>query len=78
MDGFALPEESGTPLLGIPLPDPGNYCAFFLRQEVAAQDTDADTDAKPQDAEGGSPTPHRGCPEEEVAGVQASQGNRLK
>ena len=30
-------KESGTPLLGIPLPDPGNYYAFFLRKDVAAQ-----------------------------------------
>ena len=28
-------KESGTPLLGIPLPDPGNYYAFFLRKDVA-------------------------------------------
>lgn len=30
-------KESDTPLLGIPLPDPGNYYAFFLRNDVAAQ-----------------------------------------
>ena len=30
-------KESGTQLLGIPLPDPGNYYAFFLRKDVAAQ-----------------------------------------
>jgi hypothetical protein len=30
-------KESGTPLLGIPLPDPGKYYAYFLRKEVAAQ-----------------------------------------
>ena len=30
-------KESGTPLLGIPLPDPGKYYAFFLRKDVAAQ-----------------------------------------
>jgi TniB protein len=30
-------KESGTPLLGIPLPDPGDYYAFFLRKDVAAQ-----------------------------------------
>jgi hypothetical protein len=36
MDGFAR-YLSGTTLLGIPLPDPGNYYAFFLRKEVAAQ-----------------------------------------
>src|SRR6185437_2503018 len=30
-------KESGTPLLGIPLPDPGNYYAFFLRKDLAAQ-----------------------------------------
>jgi hypothetical protein len=30
-------KESGTPLLGIPLPDPGKYYASFLRKDVAAQ-----------------------------------------
>ena len=30
-------KESGTQLLGVPLPDPGNYYAFFLRKDVAAQ-----------------------------------------
>jgi hypothetical protein len=30
-------KESGTQVLGIPLPDPGNYYAFFLRKDVAAQ-----------------------------------------
>jgi len=30
-------KESGTPLLGVLLPDPGNYYAFFLRKDVAAQ-----------------------------------------
>jgi hypothetical protein len=29
--------ESGTQLLGIPLSNPGNYYAFFLRKDVAAQ-----------------------------------------
>jgi hypothetical protein len=30
-------KEPGTQLLGIPLPDPGNHYAFFLRKDVAAQ-----------------------------------------
>jgi hypothetical protein len=30
-------KESGTQMLGVPLPDPGNYYAFFLRKDVAAQ-----------------------------------------
>ena len=30
-------KESGTPMLGILLPDPGDYYAFFLRNDVAAQ-----------------------------------------
>ena len=30
-------KESGTQLLGVPLHDPGNYYAFFLRKDVAAQ-----------------------------------------
>ncbi|SPF43836.1 hypothetical protein SBA4_3110015 [Candidatus Sulfopaludibacter sp. SbA4] len=30
-------KESGTPMLGILLPDPGNYYAFFLHKDVAAQ-----------------------------------------
>jgi len=30
-------KESGTQLLGIPLPNPGNYYAFFHRKDVAAQ-----------------------------------------
>ena len=30
-------KESGTQLLGVPLPDPGNYYAYFLRKDVAAQ-----------------------------------------
>jgi hypothetical protein len=29
--------ESGTPLLAIPLPDAEKYYAFFLRKDVAAQ-----------------------------------------
>ena len=29
--------ESGTPLLAVPIPDVGKYCAFFLHKDVAAQ-----------------------------------------
>jgi hypothetical protein len=65
------PPAEAAPLLGIPLPDPGNYYAFFLRKDVAAQIH------KPLDAEGGFAAPDRGRPEE-VAGVQASQGILLR
>jgi hypothetical protein len=30
-------KESGTPLLAIPIPDVGKYCAFFLPRDVAAR-----------------------------------------
>ena len=47
-------KESGTPLLGIPLPDPGNYYAFFLRKRCCS----SDTASKPQEAEGRGSAPN--------------------
>ena len=66
-------KESGTPLLAIPLPEAGKYYAFFLHKDVAAQ---IQIPSRRMLREAGA-TPYCCRPEEQVGGVQASQGNRL-